>query len=124
MLSDPYLDVIRKTQSPALRETLIENAIHIVLKKGFDKTFHDLLRENNVPDAEVSKLKEVIKKEFRASYRDNTLYTGVFMLLFLFISVILYWFGGIGFFAIFTSLIFFYMLYLFILSLAKFTMMK
>jgi hypothetical protein len=112
MLNDPYIEITNRTRSLNLEETLVENAIDLFLKEGSDKTFSWLVQEKKTPGAEAWQLIKIIKKEMRSSYYQNALYTGAFMLLFLFVSFVLFWFSeDVGFWMIFCFIIFIYFFY-------------
>ncbi|MEI9809608.1 MAG: hypothetical protein WDO16_18075 [Bacteroidota bacterium] len=89
MINDPYIEIINKTKSPGLNETLIEQSINKYLKDGADKTLSFLIHDNKIPESEAEKLVGEIKKEFKASYYAGALYAGIFMSLFLACSIIL-----------------------------------
>ena len=112
MLNDPYIEVIRKTRGLKLDEKLVEHTIDLLLKTGSDKTFLHLVHDSKIPEADAWALIKEIKKEFRSSYYQYALYAAIFMLLFLFLSVILIRFSdSIGFWMIFCLIIFLYSLY-------------
>ncbi len=120
MLSDPYLDVIRKTKNLNLDETQIENAINFFLKNGGDQSFHHLVTEKKIPEEEAWKLVKVIRKEFRATYYSGALYSGIFMALWLFLAYVIYSANGyINFISGFFFVLFLFCFYFFVRKLIK-----
>ena len=111
MINDPYIEIIQKTRPLNLEESLVENSINKFLKTGSDKTFTYLVHEKKIEEADAWKLVEAIKKEFKSTYYVNALYAGIFLLLFGFISYILYYADGIGFWQLFFASIATYCFY-------------
>ena len=113
MLNDPYIEVINKTRSLNLDEKLIEQSIDFFMKSGGDKTFQHLVHERKVPEEIAFALTREIKKVFRSSYYQNALYSGMFLLLFGFLTGVLMWASyDIGFWMIFFLIVSLYCFYL------------
>lgn len=103
MINDPYIEVIQKTRSLNLEESLVEHSINKFLEGGGDKTFNYLVHDNKIEEGNAWKLVEAIKKEFKSTYYVNALYAGIFMFLCGFVSFVLYRADGIGFWQVFFS---------------------
>ena len=87
MINDPYIEVIQKTRSLNLEESLVEHSINKFLESGGDKTFKYLVHDNKIEEGNAWKLVEAIKKEFKSTYYVNALYAGIFMFLCGFVSL-------------------------------------
>jgi hypothetical protein len=81
MINDPHIEIINKTRSLHLDETLVEQSIDKFLKQGASQALFFLVHDKKIPEGDASKLTETIKKEFRSTYFLTALCMGVFMIL-------------------------------------------
>jgi hypothetical protein len=124
MLNDPYIEVINKARSLDINEDLVEESINIFLTEGTVKALA-ALKDKNIAGDKAGSLLQIIKKEFKTTYRVNALYAGVFMLLFFFFSTVLFLFSNeIGFWMIFSFTIFIYCAYRFLRNLHRASAIK